>query len=228
MITSGLASGLVSGCSHTRTILELDSGVEQLSVPMQFQQTNCVAPPCGDAFDGVLIPGTRGQGWLGEYGVRMGLLGSLGSNLWWGLLPDVRFGLGSATTVGPFTSSVHPGAYRGQTGLGTSSQMLLGLPLELRWDLGRFYNVYGDVEPAVVIDTGPGLVAPGGATSAFSSPAFSVVGDVIFRVGVERELDFGRYGIGLCVEADALGFSRGALLTLSLHFGDDHPYQPLR
>jgi hypothetical protein len=225
-------SALAPGCAHSVTVVQLDPGFQHLSSAMQFQQTDCPAPPCGDAFDGVRVPpGTRGGGYLGELGLRWGFLVSPVPNLWLGVLADWRAGVGSASALGPFESSVHAGAYRGQTSLGSFSlPSLIGLPLELRWDVGRFYSVYGDVEPAWAALFGPSLVAPDGEIAPFSS-SFTGGGfvDLIFRVGIERKLDFGRYGVGICGEADTAGLFRGVLLTLSVRFdNDDIPYTQLR
>ncbi|MHB8417720.1 MAG: hypothetical protein ACYDCL_06570 [Myxococcales bacterium] len=224
---------LAAGCAHTQStqVIELDPGVQIASLPMQVQQYDCPAPPCGDVFDGVVArPGARDTGWLGELGVKAVTLFSLAPSLWFGAGFDWRTGTGSATAIGPFASSVHSGAYSGQTGLGSLSEpFTLGLPLELRWDLGRFYSIYADAELAFTLLTGSGLVAPSGATSSgLSSPAFDGIGDLLVRAGIERKLDFGRYGVGVCAEADVRGFLYGAFLTLSVHFGEDIPYETLR
>ncbi len=220
--------GLVAaaGCSHVGVVGEIDTGVEQLSAPMQLQQTDCLAPPCGDAFDGVVLQNVRGSTLLGELGLRWGALFQLAPSLWLGLLADLRTGVGSAAPLGPYDWPFHAGDYRGQTGLGSFDMpLLMGSPLELRFDASRFYDVYGDVEPAWLILNGPGLRDSAGQTSAFS---LGIQGDVLFRVGFERRLDFGRYGLGLCAETDASGLFRGVLVTLSYHQDEDSPYTPLR
>ncbi len=210
--------------------MELDLGAEQ-AVPAPLQlQTGCAAPPCGDAFDGVQLPGhTEGGGGLGALDFRIGLFTALSPSLSLGVLADLRAGLGFASAAGPFASPIHPGvSYRGQTGLGSLWQPFgLGLPLQLRWSFDRLYTVYGELNPEMQAFVGPNLQASNGQVASLTSPLTSSSFDLLARVGFERKLDFGRYGVGLCAEADVAGLLRGLLFTVSYHFDHDTPFQQL-
>ncbi|MHB1846583.1 MAG: hypothetical protein ACYCWW_17305 [Deltaproteobacteria bacterium] len=161
------------------------------------------------------VPGDLGTSVLETLGGGLGFGIGLTRWLTFQLLFDARYAAGAIGAGAPV--SQNGSSY--QLGPGAASELLLDLPADLRLRLGSFWDLYGGVAPAVMT----GVSVPATATSTAGTRTGSLSGaaaGLLWRAGLDRFFDYRASAFGLLVEG-AVGGGVGALLTFTLHAGDD-------
>ncbi|MHB1843328.1 MAG: hypothetical protein ACYCWW_00655 [Deltaproteobacteria bacterium] len=177
----------------------------------------CASCPAGSAPGSAVSPSSA---LLGEVGGGLGAVVGLFPFLSLRLGGDLTFGYGGARASPPVTAQGETFAF----GPGPVWELVLDLPVDLRFRLGPLWELYLGVAPGFADLGAPPVAVTTTSGTSTASLQGSWVG-LIWRAGIERFYSYRRSAIGLLAEGVAGG---GAALyfTYAFQVGDSFDRLP--